>query len=110
MDRYRTHSAISHQLADMVENYCQRKGITLFTDSDSDSISHVDRVFVNVMEEMLEENNDADDCRFYALCNEYRSNSLKKIPLETAEQMFVLFCSLYKKQNKAQQDEERSVD
>lgn len=110
MDRYRTHSAISHQLADMVENYCQRKGITLFTDSDSDSISHVDRVFVNVMEEMLEGNNDADDCRFYALCNEYRSNSLKKIPLETAEQMFVLFCSLYKKQNKAQQDEERSVD
>ena len=94
----------------MVENYCQRKGITLFTDSDSDSISHVDRVFVNVMEEMLEGNNDADDCRFYALCNEYRSNSLKKIPLETAEQMFVLFCSLYKKQNKAQQDEERSVD
>lgn len=110
MDRYRTHSAISHQLADMVENYCQRKGITLFKDSDSDSISHVDRVFVNVMEEMLEGNNDADDCRFYALCNEYRSNSLKKIPLETAEQMFVLFCSLYKKQNKAQQDEERSVD
>lgn len=110
MDRYRTHSAISHQLADMVENYCQRKGITLFTDSDSDSISHVDRVFVNVMEKMLEGNNDADDCRFYALCNEYRSNSLKKIPLETAEQMFVLFCSLYKKQNKAQQDEERSVD
>ena len=83
MDRYRTHSAISHQLADMVENYCQRKGITLFTDSDSDSISHVDRVFVNVMEEMLEGNNDADDCRFYALCNEYRSNSLKKIPLDS---------------------------
>ena len=110
MDRYRTHSAISHQLADMAENYCQRKGITLFTDSDSDSISHVDRVFVNVMEEMLEGNNDADDCRFYALCNEYRSNSLKKIPLETAEQMFVLFCSLYKAQNKAQQDEERNAN
>ena len=101
MDRYRTHSAISHQLADMAENYCQRKGITLFTDSDSDSISHVDRVFVNVMEEMLEGNNSADDCKFYALCNEYRSISLKKIPLETAEKMFVLFCSLYKKQSTA---------
>ena len=110
MDGYTTHSAISHQLEIMAENYCQRKGITLSTDSDSDSISFADSVFVNVMEEILEGNNSADDCKFYALCNKYRSNSLKEIPLETAAKMFVLFCSLYKAQNKAQQNEERNAD